>query len=406
MFYYISFLRPPPLQVLPSSHVTIIPQIANDLRTESFEDSQVIFYSWLPASNRAFLDATKPIELTTWRQANAYKEIAVPSPSGIRDGQSWRLILSSMPQRYSINLEDASGGESYLGKTPFPVISMPIKFTRNANQNRAKQEKIERHYSFTVPNAQNFPASRIDLALRITEQTSFDLDKKSWDSGIGLSSWLIALADNVDNIVRDSPSSVASQLRNVLFSPGPRKIIELGDTPYYNQLVGAGTGVVSLTLGALRSVLSASEVKEDDGCIITTDLPSAMPLLEHNVSMNSHMFAHAAVRPIPEILDWDEELPLYTQALRGQLDAIIMADVTYNTASFGALIRTLCSLIKLNPIDKLPIILLGYKERDVAERSLWSLAADVGIHFERVGERQGAGGAPVEIWMGQIQGIQ
>lgn len=83
-----------------------------------------------------------------------------------------------------------------------------------------------------------------------------------------------------------------------------------------------------------------------------------------------------------------------------------MADVTYNTASFGALIRTLCSLIKLSPVDKLPIILLGYKERDVAERSLWSMAADVGIHFERVGARQGAGGAPVEIWMGQIQGIQ
>lgn len=179
MFYYISFLRPPPLQVLPSSQVTIIPQIANDLRTESLEDSQVIFYSWLPASNSTFLDATKPVELTTWRQTNAYKEITVPSPPGLRDGQSWRLILSSMPQRYSIHLEDVSGAESYLGKTPFPVISMPIKFTRNANQNRAKQEKIERYYSFTVPNAQNFPTSRVDLALRITEQTSFDLDKVS-----------------------------------------------------------------------------------------------------------------------------------------------------------------------------------------------------------------------------------
>lgn len=48
-----------------------------------------------------------------------------------------------------------------------------------------------------------------------------------------------------------------------------------------------------------------------------------MPLLEHNVSMNSHMFARAAVRPIPEILDWDAELPLYAQTLLGQLDAIM-----------------------------------------------------------------------------------
>lgn len=83
-----------------------------------------------------------------------------------------------------------------------------------------------------------------------------------------------------------------------------------------------------------------------------------------------------------------------------------MADVTYNTASFSALIRTLSTLIELNPIDKPPVVLLGYKERDAEERSLWGMAEKAGICFERVGEKPGAGGAPIEIWIGKKHATQ
>ena len=78
-----------------------------------------------------------------------------------------------------------------------------------------------------------------------------------------------------------------------------------------------------------------------------------------------------------------------------------MADVAYNTASFPSLIRTLDKLLRLG--SKPPAILLGYKERDAAERTLWDLAAEIGVEFEKVGERVGAGGAPVEIWIGHCQ---
>ena len=101
-----------------------------------------------------------------------------------------------------------------------------------------------------------------------------------------------------------------------------------------------------------------------------------------------------------------------------------MADVTYNTASFPALITTLKRLsnIKhqrssdnatnspsLSPAPDVPslrndrpLVLLAYKERDSAERSLWDMACSVGLVFEEVDRVCGAGGAPVEIYLGRF----
>lgn len=78
-----------------------------------------------------------------------------------------------------------------------------------------------------------------------------------------------------------------------------------------------------------------------------------------------------------------------------------MADVTYNTASFSSLCRTLERVCKMG--DKSPILFLGYKERDAAERSFWKDVNQYGIGFEKVGERAGAGGLPVEIWAGRMR---
>jgi hypothetical protein len=82
-----------------------------------------------------------------------------------------------------------------------------------------------------------------------------------------------------------------------------------------------------------------------------------------------------------------------------------MADVTYNTSSFPPLVRTLSSLIQLNARKnvKPPLLLLGYKERDPAERTLWDMALNVGIMFRKVGRRSGSGGQEVEIWAGKVE---
>jgi hypothetical protein len=136
-----------------------------------------------------------------------------------------------------------------------------------------------------------------------------------------------------------------------------------------------------------------------------------------------------------------------------------MADVAYNTSSFPALLRTLASLLALSNNaqskhrgddssdvqvanddaddddpgsgssqerkeaqeradrdydergcasgqwrhDSEPLVLLAYKERDLAERQLWDMMTrETGIVLECVGKQAGAGGLPVEIWLGSL----
>ncbi|CDO69672.1 hypothetical protein BN946_scf184851.g60 [Trametes cinnabarina] len=379
MFFYISFLRPPATHSNPSGSITITPQVANDLRTEPFDGAQDIYYSWSPvnpARPEPYPSITIPQKLTVWRQSSAYKEIRVPLPQGLQDGQSYRLVLTAHGQGrpHIINLAAHD-----LGARPFPVLSMPILFSSRGRAAHAgeKQEQIERVYRLPLHAGENG-------FLTVREQTSFDLDKKIWDSGIGLSSWLVQLAQEP---TQTAEHAGVARARDALFSSQARKVIELG----------AGTGIVSLTLGALRSTTS----RGSDGCILTTDLESAMPLLEHNVSANKSAFSSSTTQPQPLVLDWDiEELPEEVNAVDSGFDAIVMADVTYNTASFPSLVRTLSSLIRLSAPSKTPVIILGYKERDTTERTLWDLMKTIGVNFQQVGERMGAGGQAVEVWIG------
>lgn len=172
MYFYISFLRPPPLNASTSGTILITPQIANDLRTEPFSGAQDIYYSWSPSRESQDLEppVRKPIKLTTWRQSSAYKEIPVPPPTGVRNGQSWRLTLSAQPHTHphpTVELNDQG-----LGAVPLPVISAPILFSPGGSK-KGKQEQIERVYTFA--SQQNDGPSCAPF--RIMEQTSFDLDK-------------------------------------------------------------------------------------------------------------------------------------------------------------------------------------------------------------------------------------
>jgi len=86
-----------------------------------------------------------------------------------------------------------------------------------------------------------------------------------------------------------------------------------------------------------------------------------------------------------------------------------MADVTYNTSSFPALLGTLDSLLRRPPTGESqkrnvsgPLVLLGYKERDIGERDLWRMAEEKGIVFDLMAKMSGAEDPAVEIWVGRL----
>lgn len=183
MFYYLSFLRPPPLQVSPSrGNILITPQIANDLRTELFSDTHEIFYAWSSCRDRAeqkgLQTMSRPQKLTVWRENNAYKEIPVPFPNSVREGQTYRLHLTSGNQGFHSDPHIIHLGGDNIGERPFPVMSMPILFSsrpvkvseRDRSMSALKQEHVERIYR--IPTGQDE-----QVFVNLVEQTSFDLDK-------------------------------------------------------------------------------------------------------------------------------------------------------------------------------------------------------------------------------------
>lgn len=173
MFFFISFLRPPPYQVSPGQSISITPQIANDLRTELFSQSQDIYYSWQPVPTASAppghpLAASRPAKLTTWREGTAYREVSVPPPTGGRESTKYCLVLTTHNQGYPYIVNFASAAT---GERPLPVLSMPILFSsRWDTSDRSKQEQVQRIYRVLTP-------SQEQIFLTVKEQTSFDLDK-------------------------------------------------------------------------------------------------------------------------------------------------------------------------------------------------------------------------------------
>ncbi|KAF9648854.1 hypothetical protein BDM02DRAFT_3235344 [Thelephora ganbajun] len=381
MFYYISFLRPPPSSSTPGS-ISFTPQVANDLRTELFLGTQDIYYAWLSSTESLQHTQLKPRKLMTWSQAVAYKEISVALPPNARPGQLWRLLLSASPSIQHISI--SFGNVRSTGRVPFPVISMPIRIAPKPEKGPAKQTQIERMYRASL-------AGLGDLHFLLREQTSFDLDKKVWDSGIGLSSWLV---DLLNHSPPDTEPLVVSQARDALLL-NPCNTIELG----------TGTGIVSIILSALKATRLGEAPRE--GQFFTTDLTSAIPLLSHNINFNAKYFTQPSDIPQPLALNWDDESLPEQVVDTGGFEVILMADVTYNTVSFPSLLRTLSSLVQLNTKHSRspPVVILGYKERDPDERSLWGmLESEVGLRFERVGECEGwPASTPVEFWIGQVK---
>ncbi|KAG8745219.1 hypothetical protein FRC10_008531 [Ceratobasidium sp. 414] len=323
-------------------------QHTTNLSLRLCEHEYDIYFTWEHSDGR--LCRGKFAKLTTWRLGGSYKPLSVVLPAEAQPGDSWRLCLVAVQPGQSPSLAlDLS--QPAFGQLPFPVTSMPIDIAAGSTADQAassstspgskhnkrswqakhaqskspvakgtaaisaervtqvsKQERIERLY--LLPPSPDSIASR---TLRITEQTSFDLDKvsistyrnsdaapgsdfnqqKIWDSGVAVSAWLARLLDTrteSESRPKSAPFSLIDCLRNRLVQSGLRvgralQIVELG----------AGTGLVSLVLGALLSALARPPLVSDVATtthvrILATDLPSAIELIEHNRAANEHLF--------------------------------------------------------------------------------------------------------------------
>lgn len=81
-----------------------------------------------------------------------------------------------------------------------------------------------------------------------------------------------------------------------------------------------------------------------------------------------------------------------------------MSDVTYNTSSFPALLKTLRALLTRTPSAW---VVLAYKERHPSEREAWGLFEnELRLRFVLAEEFQGAhDGAKTEIWLGRVENV-
>ncbi|GJJ11469.1 hypothetical protein Clacol_005702 [Clathrus columnatus] len=426
---------------LQSVEVTLTPQIANDLRITYLDEAIEIFYSWFrvpspsKSSNdnnitfnlRSFESMEPKMKLTTWHISSMYKALPVPLPHTARRGQEWRLALfcerepsSLSPSNSLLNSVIIDLTEEKLGNLPFPVISMPIKIGDNSNipaislkkakgktntsvknsgkntsLQTVKQSQIERFYSIlslsSVSGSSTNPVIPVDITgldnqpivICVREDTSFDLDKKIWDSGLMLSSWLSKLFISSNTQMSGGSNPLKNRIwerisisRN--WDPEDKKtsrtsVLELG----------CGTGIVSICFASLLNCLASNQSGQQLE-IIATDLGSAIPIIDHNISANKHAYPLVDIKSL--ILDWDNDtLPPETAR---PFDFVVMADVTYNTASFPSLVRTICNLVKYDHVldtatpvhhPYRPYILMAYKQRDHAERSLWDMLGERGI---------------------------
>lgn len=419
--WWISFVRP--LPVVATSSVEFIIQISDDLRTKLYPDAVDIYYIW---SSRE--QSTNPVKLTTWRPEYAHKLLRVNSPPAAGQAITWKLGLTTVspgtsPSRDMMNI---SLIQRSVNNDILPVYSAPVSISpslapaQNSKRGKTqsvkiqKQDEIQRVYvppALARPSDESSveePSSPLNL-ITIVEKTSFDLDKRAWDSGVVLASafarWisnhsLQARSEANGHLLAHSTIQI-SELQStldIIVKPGSR-ILELG----------AGCGIVSIILATVLESLfvvdSFSLPKPTQ--IHITDLPSAIPLITRNIDSNRHPRSQnsetseeihvSSVETTAYALDWeDEELPLIVTS--NPPDIIMMSDVTYNTASFPALIKTLKNLLRISPAAR---VIIAYKERHPDERAAWRMFDhDARLSLCKVEEIPGAAGAPVEIWLG------
>ena len=189
MYFYISFLRAPPIHSRPTSStpLPIKVQITNDLRTEFYDKDTDLYYAWtqIPVVPGTPPTSTPFTKLTTWRQSNTYTELKVYPPKDVKEGQKWQLVLCAPGTSRGqgvLSAIDLTTNDMLTNTRPFPVLSLPVLFCskpHGSGVQGTKQEAIERILKLPPsPSSESNVGGRTGHGiLRIMEHLAFDLDK-------------------------------------------------------------------------------------------------------------------------------------------------------------------------------------------------------------------------------------
>ena len=185
--------------------------------------------------------------------------------------------------------------------------------------------------------------------LRIVEQAGETIIRHVWDAGVILSAAVTC------NPISNLPDELQQLLRPVS-SQREMKVLELG----------TGVGILGVSIATAFP----------NATVVMTDLLDAQSLVDENLHLNSRSHPQIMHNASFRALDW-EERPFPDWTVLERFDLIVMADVTYNTATFMALADTLEHLLRNG--SKGGKVLCCGKRRHAEEEGFWQLVQGRGI---------------------------
>ncbi|CAD6891641.1 unnamed protein product [Tilletia controversa] len=328
--FYLSFQRPPPLQVRPSEAVKVCVTIKNDLRSETYDEQgpsitlRLVWAVVLPGSRdvRVIDEGAGAAVAIEWTGASCafrvVEGLRAPSARSVTDavkqqqeGSPWNgaihlgVVVDRPPRRnepvkkkarrssdgadplvWPLLRPPATGatreGGDEDGDEFVPLLSGPIQFLQQepARQQASssggggggsKQNDLLR--IFRLPGSST---SKGDVIVQ--EETGYELDKHIWDASIHL---LRLLTDPTRTASLPSSLRLLDRIESCTEEAEPEKrafnVVELG----------AGTAVVSIALARYTQQNLPSSI--DAAAKVTfyaTDLESALPLMRTNMAWN------------------------------------------------------------------------------------------------------------------------
>jgi Lysine methyltransferase len=228
----------------------------------------------------------------------------------------------------------------FLGGTVSHVVGVETDLFSSTTSTR--QDTVYRRF--------NAPTGPIVIA----EQAGETIIRHVWDAGIILSA--VISYRHLSSL----PPGLTTLLKHLQSPAHPLKVLELG----------TGVGVLGICIA----------LAFPNATVVMTDLPDAQPLVDKNIhlsaSLTNNLTQHASFR----VLDWETQpYPEWTSL--ETFDLIVMADVTYNTATFLALANLLEHLLKTG--SKGARVICCGKRRHDEEKQFWKIVRERGFVIDQ-----------------------